>query len=243
MNKSTKQSQQNKWTKQGKKSKKKYKYKPRFSLFKKKPRMRFIARIPHNNFFFSFGNLFLEREMAFFWRRFDKDFQREWKDIGTEFYAEDAFVDKDFFYYDVDYNQHSFERTKVLASSIAIDTYSKMNADSEDEHGFLIPDAFHFDMFFAENSILLLIFLLFFSSYWFSMLYTFLALIYIFVNFSFIENENEIYDIFDTEHDLSHYTYAEFEFVKTPALVKIFFASSSWCKESSSFFYRVLKKI
>jgi hypothetical protein len=114
--------------------------------------------------------------------------------------------------------------------------------EDDDEKIYGIPDSYHFDGFFFENVFLSLFILFFFSDFLFYFFFVMLCFLYINLNFSFLENEEETYDIFTSENDLSHYTYAEFEFVEAPSFLS-FFYSAVFCHKYKQIYYTFVKKV
>ena len=99
----------------------------------------------------------------------------------------------------------------MLSSSIALDSF--IHEEDNFENIRAIPDSFHFDDFFSENFFIFLFFLYFFSNFFFYIFFVFSCMYYINITYLFADDEKEMLDIFDSESDLSHYTYREFTFV------------------------------
>jgi hypothetical protein len=200
--------------------------------------MHFIAAVVKRRFFFSFYNFYLEREMGELWNYFESELFAEWSNLWTDLAFEDEFFDQDYLYYDLSFFSQNLEKSRLIASSIALDTFMDEN---DDEKIYSIPDSYHFDSFFFENIFLSLFVLFFFSDFLFYFFFVMLCFLYINLNFSFLENEEETYDIFTSENDLSHYTYTEFEFVEPPCFFLLFY-STDFCHKYKQIHYSFVKK-
>jgi len=184
-------------------------------------KLRWIGLVSKDEYFLSFQNFYMQREMEILWKVFDDLFRNAWGNMWTN-YEEDTAYTTDFFYYETPFLKKAYEKNKMLGSSVSMDTFSQKE-DHSYEQRHVIYDEFYFDNFFFWTLYFIFnIFILFFIFFIFFMFFISFLIWYSF-KYCFSWKWNwTIWNFWDWAWFIP-YTFTDFSFVEAPSLSKLFF--------------------